>query len=206
MIELKSSIIPTWCPGCYDYLMFVGLEQSLKQLDIPKEKIVIVYDIGCMGNMADFFNTYSIHGLHGRCIPTAIGVKLANPELTVIAVGGDGGIYGEGLGHLLAWCRSTVDISVFVANNNLYSLTTGQASPTTPKGSKTKSTPLGTTNLALDPVSLLKSVDPEAHAVSVDGHNPAEIITAFKNAIQNPGLSLVDCRQICITFGKQLQS
>ena len=205
-MDLKSNIVPTWCPGCYDFLMYVGLEQSLKQLDIPKEKIVIVYDIGCMGNMADFFNTYSIHGLHGRCIPTAIGVKLANPELTVIAVGGDGGIYGEGLGHLLAWSRSIVDISVFVANNNLYSLTTGQASPTTPKGSKTKSTPLGTTNLALDHVALLKSVNPEADVVSVDGHNPAEVIAAFKSAIQTPGLSLVDCRQICITFGKQLQS
>jgi 2-oxoglutarate ferredoxin oxidoreductase subunit beta len=131
--------------------MFMGIENALKTLNVPHEKIVIVYDIGCIGNMADFFKTYAVHGLHGRCIPTAVGIKMANPELTVIAVGGDGGVYGEGMGHLIAWARSTVDINVFISNNNLYSLTTGQTSPTTPKGSKTKSTPLGTPNLPIDP-------------------------------------------------------
>lgn len=204
MDSIKSNIIPTWCPGCYDYIMFLGIENALKTTTIPKEKIVIVYDIGCIGNMADFYNTYAVHALHGRCIPTAVGIKLANPDLTVIAVGGDGGVYGEGLGHLLGWCRSDVDISVFVSNNNLYSLTTGQASPTTPKGSKTKSTPLGTFNLPIDPVPLLKTANPDVDAVSVDGHNPMEVITAFKNAINHPGFSLVDCRQVCVTFGKQL--
>jgi 2-oxoglutarate/2-oxoacid ferredoxin oxidoreductase subunit beta len=202
--NLKSGVIPTWCPGCHDYVMYAGIENALKSLAIPLEKIVIVYDIGCIGNMADFFKTYAIHSLHGRCLPTAIGVKLANPDLTVIAIGGDGGVYGEGLGHLLSWARSPVDINVFVANNNLYSLTTGQTSPTTPKGSKTKSTPLGTANLPIDPIPLVKSVNPDVHAVSVDGHNPLEVISAFKAAISHPGFSLVDCRQICVTFGKQL--
>ena len=204
--NLKSKIIPTWCPGCYDFLMYVGLEQALKQLDVPKEKIVIVYDIGCMGNMADFFKTYAIHGLHGRCVPTAAGVKLANPDLTVIAVGGDGGLYGEGLGHLISTARSNVDINVFVANNLLYSLTTGQASPTTPQGSKTKSTPLGVTGIAIDPVALIHTVNPQAQALSVDGHNPMEVTASFKEAILHPGFSLIDCRQICVTFGKQLNS
>lgn len=204
--SIKSKIIPTWCPGCYDYLMFSGLEQSLIQLDIPREKIVIVYDIGCLGNMADFFTTYSIHGLHGRCVPTAVGVKIANPELTVIALGGDGGLYGEGLNHLISYARSNVDISVFVANNHLYSLTTGQASPTTPKGTKTKSTPLGVIGVPIDPVPLLNTVNPEVKAVSVDGHNPAEVTEAFKQSILHPGFSLVDVRQICMTFGKQLNS
>jgi len=186
--------------------MFVGLEQAIKSLDIPKEKIVIVYDIGCMGNMADFFKTYALHGLHGRCVPTAVGIKLANPDLTVIAVGGDGGIYGEGMNHLLSYARSEVDITVLVANNLLYSLTTGQASPTTPKGSKTKSTPLGTQNLPIEPISLLKSANPDIDAVTVDGHNPPEVIAAFKKALTTPSLSVVDVRQICMTFGKQLNS
>lgn len=204
--NLKSTITPTWCPGCHDFIMYLGVEQALKQLDIPKEKIVIVYDIGCMGNMADFFKTYALHGLHGRCVPTAVGIKIANPELTVIAIGGDGGLYGEGLNHLISYARSNVDISVFVANNLLYSLTTGQASPTTPKGSVTKSTPLGVIGVPIDPVPLLNTVNPEVKAVSVDGHNPPEVITAFKESILHPGFSLVDCRQICMTFGKQLSS
>lgn len=204
--SLKSNIVPTWCPGCYDYLMFLGIEQSLIQLNIPKEKIVVVYDIGCMGNMADFFDTYAIHALHGRSIPTAIGVKLANPELTVVVVGGDGGIYGEGLNHLLSYARSEIDITVVVANNHIYSLTTGQASPTSPKGSKTKSTPLGSINIPIDPVPLLKHVNPDVHALSVDGHNPPEIINGIKEGISHPGFSLVDLRQICVTFGKQLTS
>jgi 2-oxoglutarate ferredoxin oxidoreductase subunit beta len=204
--NIRSKIAPTWCPGCYDFIMYLGIENALKALDIPKEKVVIVYDIGCIGNMADFFKTYAVHALHGRSIPTAIGIKLANPELTVIVVGGDGGIYGEGMGHFIAWARSSVDISVFVSNNNLYSLTTGQTSPTTPKGSKTKSTPLGTPNEPIDPVPLAKTVNPNIDAVSVDGHNPIEVIAAFKSAITHPGFSLVDCRQICVTFGKQLDS
>jgi 2-oxoglutarate ferredoxin oxidoreductase subunit beta len=106
----------------------------------------------------------------------------------------------------LSYARSDVDISVLVANNLLYSLTTGQASPTTPKGSKTKSTPLGTHNIPIDPVSLLKSANPDIDAISVDGHNPVEVIDSFKKALTTPGLSLVDVRQVCITFGKQLSS
>ena len=204
--NLKSNHIPTWCPGCNDYLMFAGLDQAIKSLNIPKEKVVIVYDIGCLGNMADFFKTYAIHGLHGRCVPTAVGIKLANPELTVIAVGGDGGIYGEGLNHLLSYVRSPVDITVLVSNNHLYSLTTGQASPTTPKGSKTKSTPLGTVNLPIDPVTLLKAADPNADVVTIDGSNPLEVAEAFKKALVTPLLSVIDVRQVCVTFGKQLLS
>lgn len=202
--NIRSSIIPTWCPGCNDFLMFSGIEQAIKSSGIPSEKFVIVYDIGCIGNMADFFKTYAIHGLHGRCIPTAIGVKLANPELTVIAVGGDGGIYGEGLNHLITAARMPIDINIFVANNQLYSLTTGQTSPTTPKGAKTKSTPEGYKLDPLDPIKLLKSVNPEIDAVTVDGKNPIEVINSFKNAISHPALSVVDTRQVCATFGKQL--
>jgi 2-oxoglutarate ferredoxin oxidoreductase subunit beta len=202
--NLKSGVVPTWCPGCHDYILYMGVEQAVKSLSVPKENIVIVYDIGCMGNMADYLKTYAVHSLHGRCVPTAVGIKLANPELTVIAVGGDGGIYGEGLNHLLSYTRSNVDITVLVANNLLYSLTTGQASPTTPKGLKTKSTPLGTINVPIDPVSLLKTANPDVDVVSVDGHAPMEVVAAVKAAIAHPGFSLVDVRQICMTFDKQL--
>lgn len=205
-MNLKSNIIPTWCPGCNDYLLLTAIDQALAQLQIKKENVVMVFDIGCIGNMADFFSTYGIHSLHGRCIPTALGVKLHNPKLTVLAIGGDGGIYGEGLNHLIATARSNYEIKVLVANNQLYSLTTGQTSPTTPKGSKTKSTPLGSPGHAIDAVNLTKSVNPEVMAESVDGRQLPLLIESIKKAITTPGFSLLDVRQICVTFGKQLDS
>lgn len=204
--NLKSSIIPTFCPGCNNFSLYIAIQQSLAELNIPKENIVMVFDIGCIGNMADFFSTYGIHSLHGRCIPTAMGVKMANPELTVIAIGGDGGVYGEGFNHLISAARFNLDITVLIANNQLYSLTTGQTSPTTPKGSKTKSTPMGAPSIALDPIAVLRTVNPQIDAKSIDGTKPPEMVSAIKSAITNPEFSVLDLRQVCVTFGKQLNS
>lgn len=204
MINLKSTTIPTWCPGCNNFILYSGIQQAISQLGIAKEDVVLVFDIGCIGNMADFFNTYSIHSLHGRCIPTALGVKLANPKLTVIAIGGDGGIYGEGMGHLIAAARADAPITVLVSNNQLYSLTTGQTSPTTPKGSKTKSTPLGSINIPVDAVSLLQTVNPDLMVDSIDGRNPRLVVSKLVEIIKHPGFSLLDLQQVCVTFGKQL--
>jgi 2-oxoglutarate ferredoxin oxidoreductase subunit beta len=202
--DLRSGIIPTWCPGCQDYVIYAGLQQAILELNIPKENVVMVYDIGCIGNIADLFSVYSIHSLHGRCIPTALGVKMANPKLTVIALGGDGGIYGEGLNHLLAAARLNLDIAVIVANNHIYSLTTGQTSPTTPKGYKTKSTPSGAPSIAVDPIPLLNVVNQEIFAKHLSCQNPVEVTTAIKEAITHPGFALLDLDQVCVTFGKKI--
>ena len=202
--NIRSKVIPTWCPGCQDYVVFAGLQAAILSLQVPLEDVVIVYDIGCIGNMADFFKAYGIHSLHGRCIPTALGVKLANPKLHVIAVGGDGGIYGEGLNHLLSAARLDADITVVVANNHLYSLTTGQTSPTTPQGSKTKSTPQGAPAIALNPIPLIKTVNPNVMAEHVDCHQPVEVNQIIAKAIIHQGFSLLDLDQVCVTFGKKL--
>ncbi|MCX6726475.1 MAG: thiamine pyrophosphate-dependent enzyme [Candidatus Shapirobacteria bacterium] len=206
MINLKSGITPTWCPGCNNFLLFAGIQQAIDQLGIAKENVVLVFDIGCIGNMADFFNTYSVHSLHGRCIPTALGVKLANPKLTVIAIGGDGGVYGEGMGHLIAAARADAPITVVVSDNHLYSLTTGQTSPTTPKGSKTKSTPLGSISVPINPVSLLHTINPDVMVDSIDGRDPQLITAKLVEALKHPGFSLLDLQQICVTFGKELSA
>jgi 2-oxoglutarate ferredoxin oxidoreductase subunit beta len=203
--NLRSKTVPTWCPGCHNHLLSAGLQQAITQLKIRKKDIVLVYDIGCIGNMADFYSTYSIHGLHGRCIPTALGIQLANPKLKVIAIGGDGGIYGEGMGHLIASARANYNLTVLVSNNNLYSLTTGQTSPTTPKGAKTKSTPLGSPSTPVNPQDLLIAVNPAVYVKSVDGQNISNLTSSIVAAIKHQGFSLVDIRQICISFGKQLQ-
>jgi len=206
MIDLKSKNIPTWCPGCHDFIIFACLQQAIAKKEIDLKKLVIVYDIGCSGNMADFLKVFGVHSLHGRSIPTAVGIKLARPELTVIAIGGEGGIYGEGMAHLIAAARLNIDLTVLVANNQLYSLTTGQTSPTTPKGSKTKSTPLGAPSVAVEPIALINAVNPQSSAVHVTCTKPPEVTEAIMTAITNDGFNLVDIDQLCVTFSKQLTS
>lgn len=205
MTNWRSGIAPTWCPGCQDYIIFAGLQNTLAKLNLDQDKTVFIYDIGCIGNMADFVYGWGIHSLHGRCIPTAVGIKLANPNLKVIAIGGDGGIYGEGLSHLIAAARLNIDISVIVANNHLYSLTTGQSSPTTPKGSKTKSTPHGVPSEPIVPTELIKCVNKKAMAENINCNDALKVNEAMERAISYKGFYLLDFDQLCVSFGKQLK-
>ena len=206
MINYRSSIAPTFCPGCHNFLVYAALQSTFNSLSLKTSDLVINYDIGCAGNMADFLKTYATHTLHGRSIPMAMGEKIANPKLTVCVVGGDGGIYGEGLNHLIAAARLNIDITVFVSNNYLYSLTTGQTSPTTPKGAHTKSTPFGNLNEPIDVVKLLKTINPAVFVRSVDAKDIKEVNKNFKEALEFKGFSLVETRQECVAFGKQLKS
>jgi len=205
MINYRSNITPTWCPGCHNYLLFASLQKSFTDLNIDIDTLVMNYDIGCAGNMADFFKTYGFHTLHGRSIATAMGEKLVNPKLTVCVVGGDGGIYGEGLNHLVAAARADINIKVFVSNNFLYSLTTGQTSPTTPKGAHTKSTPTGNINEPIHPVELLKTINSQIFVESVDAKDMPKLTETIKKALEFPGFALVDIVQECVAFGKQLK-
>jgi 2-oxoglutarate ferredoxin oxidoreductase subunit beta len=203
-VHLKSKIIPTWCPGCQDFVIYASLQQAIINQKIDLKDLVIVYDIGCIGNMADFLKVFGVHSLHGRCVPIAVGIKLARPELKVVVVGGDGGVYGEGLSHLIAAARLNLDITVLVANNQLYSLTTGQTSPTTPKGVKTKSTPNGVESVPVEPEGLIRAVNDEAWVKHVSCQKPSEVTTAIEAALKHHGFDLLDIDQLCVSFGKQL--
>jgi 2-oxoglutarate ferredoxin oxidoreductase subunit beta len=205
-INYRSNITPTWCPGCHNFLFYSAIQSAFNALELKSSDIVMNFDIGCVGNMADFFKVYGVHTLHGRSVAVAMGEKMINPNLTVIAIGGDGGLYGEGLNHLIAAARANIDVKVFVSNNFLYSLTTGQTSPTTPKGSRTKSTPLGNLNEAIDIVKLLKVVNPHIFVKSVDAKNITEVSKSIKEAIEFKGFALVETIQECVAFGKQLKS
>ncbi len=205
MFNYRSNITPTWCPGCHNYLVYAALQKNFIDLKLNLNTLVINYDIGCAGNMADFFKTYGAHTLHGRSISTAMGEKLVNPNLTVCVVGGDGGIYGEGLNHLISAARANIAIKVFVSNNFLYSLTTGQTSPTTPKGAHTKSTPTGNINEPIDPIKLIKTVNPNVFIESVYAKDIPKLNDTVKRALESPGFALVDIIQECIAFGKQLK-
>lgn len=198
---LKSPIFPTWCPGCGDYGIWSAIKKAITESAIAEEQLVIVFGVGCSGNMADFLRCYGFHALHGRALPVAEAIKLANHSLKVLVIAGDGDTYGEGMGHFIAACRGNHDITLLVHNNQVYGLTTGQAAPTTPKERKTKSTPTGVVEIPVNPVAIGVSSGATFIARGYAGNIPmtAELI---KRALNHKGFSLVDTFQPCVTFNK----
>jgi len=192
---------PTWCPGCGNWVIGVALKQALVELGYSPDGVVVVFGIGCSGNMNDFLNAYGFHSLHGRAIPNAIGIKLANHKLPVIAVVGDGDCYGEGGNHLIHAARGNHDITVLVHDNRVYGLTTGQVAPTAQKGFKSKSTPRGIIELPFNPLSLtlLAGATFLGQAFAGDAIFLKELI---KQAILHKGFSLLNILQPCVTFNK----
>jgi 2-oxoglutarate ferredoxin oxidoreductase subunit beta len=159
----------------------------------------LAFDIGCSGNTGDFLNGYAVHGLHGRVIPLAVGMKLANHKMPVIAITGDGGCYGEGGNHFIHACRGNHDITVIVYDNGVYGLTTGQVSPTAVKGFKSKSTPGGVIELPLNPLSLAISQGATFVAQGFAG-NQSQLTELIKKGITHRGLSLINVLQPCVSF------
>lgn len=200
--SIKSPIAPTWCPGCGDFMILNSLQKAIIDLELEEAQTVVFYGIGCSGNMADFNRVYGFHSLHGRALPNAIGTKLANHNLKIVIVAGDGDFYGEGLNHFISLARGNHDVTVIVHNNSRYSLTTGQSSPTTKKGTKTKSTPTGLVDKPFNPIT--SALAAEASFVS-RGYSVKlpQMIQLIKAGISHPGFSLVDIIQLCPTFNKQ---
>ncbi|MEM2175410.1 MAG: thiamine pyrophosphate-dependent enzyme, partial [Candidatus Micrarchaeia archaeon] len=157
--ELSTIEKPTWCPGCGNWGILNAIKNAIVELNLPKHEVVIVSGIGCSGHLPQWINTYAFHSLHGRALPVAQAIKLSNHKLKVIAVGGDGDGYGIGIGHFIHAMRRNVDITYIVHNNQIYGLTTGQASPTSEKGFKTKSTPHGLIEPPINPIALALSSD-----------------------------------------------
>lgn len=192
---------PTWCPGCGDWGIRVGIKTALQQMNLDPSKVLISFDIGCSGNMNDFLNGYAMHGLHGRAITSAIGMKVARHDMTAIVIGGDGGLYGEGGNHFLHACRGNHDITVIVHDNMVYGLTTGQVAPTAEKGYKSKSTPKGIIEQPVNPLVL--AITQGATFVSQGFAGDARlIIDIIKQAVAHKGFSLVNILQPCVTFNK----
>jgi len=142
--DFKSDLKPIWCPGCGDFGVLASLYRAFAHLDLDPAKTVVVSGIGCSSRLPGFVSTYGVHTLHGRPLPVAMGVKLANPDLNVIAVGGDGDGFAIGAGHFPHAARRNVDITYLVMDNEIYGLTKGQVSPTSLTDQKAPSTPWGT--------------------------------------------------------------
>jgi len=199
--NFETSYKPTWCPGCGNHGIWIAMRQALAELNLKEENVLIVYGIGCSGNGANFTKTYSWHSLHGRAVPTAVGAKLANKDLTVIVMAGDGDSYGEGMGHFIHAIRGNADITYVVHDNHVYGLTTGQASPAANKGYKSKSTPEGIIEKAANPVGLALVNGGSFVARGFSG-NATHLKDTLKSAIKHKGFSFVDVFQPCVTFNK----
>ncbi|HYA58574.1 MAG TPA: thiamine pyrophosphate-dependent enzyme [Thermoplasmata archaeon] len=197
----KSEIKPTWCPGCGDFGVVAGVEMALKRLKIPSYNVVIVSGIGCSSNLPHFLTSYGFHGIHGRAVPIAQGIRWANHHLTVIGTGGDGDGFGIGAGHFVHAMRRNVDLTYVTMDNQIYGLTTGQASPTSGMGHRTKSTPDGVIENPIDPVAiaLASGATYVARGFSGDVKHLADLVAG---GIQHKGFSLVDVLSPCVTYNK----
>lgn len=199
--QLNTKIFPTWCAGCGDFGIWAGLKGALNQVNVPRERVVIVYGIGCSGNMASFVSMYGVHGLHGRAIPVAEGIKAANHKLKVIVVAGDGDLLGEGMNHFVTASRMNSDITVILHNNQMYSLTTGQSSPTSLMGTKGKATPEGVMDKPVNPVGLSLLMG-GSHVMRGFSGDIAHMTGLIKSGIEHEGFSFIDVLQPCVTFNK----
>lgn len=192
----------TWCPGCGNFSIMNAIKTALTELNsegLPLENVVLVSGIGCHAKIVDYININSFYSIHGRVIPVAEAIKLANKNIKVIGFAGDGDCYGEGIEHLIFAAKRNVNITMIVHNNRVYGLTTGQYTPTSPLGYRGRSTPQGTKELPINPleVALASGATFLARGAS---HGIELLKNIFKDAIRHKGFSLVDVLQVCVTY------
>jgi len=190
-----------WCPGCGNFGVFQALQNTLEELNLRPDQVLAVFGVGCHGHMANYLKTYTVEALHGRAIPLAMGVKLANNSLTVLAIAGDGDQLGEGGNHLIHACRKNPDIKCLIHNNQLYSLTVGQASPTSDLGTKTKTTPDGVFDQPLNSLTLALASGASFVARGFAGNVP-QLTRILIEAIKHKGFAVIDILQPCPSLNK----
>lgn len=199
--EYKTNVHPEWCPGCGDFAILKALKNALFEMQYDPKDTILVPGIGCSSKMMSAVGTYGLHTIHGRALPVAAGLKFANHDLNVISFGGDGDMLGIGGNHLLHACRRNVDMILIIPNNQTYGLTTGQASPTSDLGFKTKTSPTGTVDQPLLPALLAVTAGATFVARTTSaktGHMQEMIEAAFKHK----GMAVIEVMQFCITFNK----
>ncbi|MEM2143916.1 MAG: 2-oxoacid:ferredoxin oxidoreductase subunit beta [Candidatus Jordarchaeaceae archaeon] len=197
--DYKSTYFADWCPGCGNFGILSAMQMAFAELQLPPHKVALFTGIGCSSKMAQMLNVYGMHTLHGRSLPFAIGAKLANPELEVIAEGGDGDGLGIGVGHFVSAGRRNIDITYIIHDNGVYGLTKGQASPTLELGLQPKSLPKPNINAAVNTISLALAAGYTfiARGYAFDVRHLKEMI---KRGIQHRGLALVIVLQPCPTY------
>ncbi|MDJ0270416.1 MAG: thiamine pyrophosphate-dependent enzyme [Aigarchaeota archaeon] len=199
LANYRTNVHNDWCPGCGDFGILSAIQMALADMHLDPSNIVIFSGIGCSGKTPHYINTYGIHTLHGRVLPYALGAKLANPNLIVLAVGGDGDGLGIGAGHFVNAGRRNVDITYIVHDNGVYGLTKGQASPTLKRGLRPKSLPRPNINEAINPIAIaiVAGYTFVARAYAYDNKHLKEII---RKAISHKGSAFIDVLQPCPTY------
>jgi len=197
--DYRSKVKPIWCPGCGDYSVLLEITKALAALELPAEEVAIMSGIGCSSRIPAYSNCYGFHGVHGRALPLATGLKVARPELTVICTGGDGDGFSIGGNHFLHACRRNADITYIVMDNQVYGMTKGQASPTTDPDWDNVLMPGGTGISPFQPlvIALASGANFVARAFSGD---PAGTTDVIVEGIKHPGFSFIQILSPCATF------
>lgn len=199
--EFRNNVKPNWCPGCGDFSIQAAIQRAAANVGLEPTNLAVISGIGCSGRISGYINAYGLHGIHGRALPIAQGVKLANRDLTVIASGGDGDGFAIGMGHTIHAIRRNINITYIVMDNQIYGLTKGQTSPRSGEGFKTKSTPEGSIESTLSPleIALASGATFVAQSFSSD---IKQLTSLIEQGIQHEGFSLINVFSPCVTFNK----
>src|SRR5699024_4115627 len=199
--DFRNNVKPNWCPGCGDFSVQAAVQRAAAGLGLDPEQLCLVSGIGCSGRISGYIRSYGFHGVHGRALPIAQGVKLGNRDLTVVAAGGDGDGFAIGLGHTVHAMRRNINITYIVMDNQVYGLTKGQTSPRSDTGFVTTSTPEGSVESAIKPMelALINGATFVAQSFSSDIMELTDII---ERAISHDGFSIVNVFSPCVTYNK----
>jgi 2-oxoglutarate ferredoxin oxidoreductase subunit beta len=198
--DYRSEVKPVWCPGCGDYSVLAALTNALADLNLPPEEVALVSGIGCSSRIPAYTNVYGFHGVHGRALPVATGLKLARPDLTVLVASGDGDGFSIGGNHFLHACRRNVDMTYIIMDNQVYGMTKGQASPTTDPGwTGSDLTPEGSGINPFQPLVIALAAGANFIARCFSGE-PVHLAETIVEAIKHPGFSIIQVLSPCVTF------
>ena len=199
--DFKTAEKSWWCPGCGDFGVLAAMQKALVAVGAEPSTTAIVAGIGCSGKLGNYINSYNIHVTHGRTLPAAMGMKLANRDLLVLAAGGDGDAYAIGMGHFMHALRRNVNVTYIVMDNHVYGLTKGQTSPTSESGFKTKTTPKGSIDRRVHPLMLAVSAGATFVAQGFSSWQP-QLARLIQQGIEHPGFSLINVISPCVTYNK----
>ncbi|MER1934283.1 MAG: 2-oxoacid:ferredoxin oxidoreductase subunit beta [Priestia megaterium] len=199
--DFRNSVKPNWCPGCGDFSVQAAIQRASANVGLEPHELAVISGIGCSGRISGYINSYGFHGIHGRALPIAQGVKMANRDLTVIASGGDGDGFAIGMGHTVHAIRRNIDVTYIVMDNQIYGLTKGQTSPRSEVGFKTKSTPEGSIESSLSVMELALTSGATFVAQSFST-NLKELTSLIEQGIQHKGFSLINVFSPCVTYNK----
>lgn len=199
--DFRNNVKPNWCPGCGDFSVQAAIQRAAANLGLEPNELAVISGIGCSGRISGYINSYGFHGIHGRVLPIAQGVKMGNRDLTVIAAGGDGDGFAIGMGHTIHAIRRNIDITYIVMDNQVYGLTKGQTSPRSEVGFKTNSTPKGSveSSLSIMEMALTAGATFVAQGFSSDLKELTELI---ERGIQHKGFSFINVFSPCVTYNK----